>query len=72
VTLTAGEHTLRYEYAGATGSTNPGISKLDAFYLQPVAGRHVLRLADGTEVILTYNTFNGDSNVEVYRPEEAN
>lgn len=72
VTLAVGEHTLRYEYAGATGSANPGISKVDAFYLQPVVGRHVLRLADGGEVILTYNTFNGDSNVEVHLPEEAN
>jgi hypothetical protein len=71
VTLAAGEHTIRYEYAGGTGTSNPGISKIDAFYLQPVVGRNVLRLMNGGTVILTYNTLNGDSNIEVTLPEET-
>lgn len=62
--LEAGEHTIRYEYAGETGSSNPGISKIDAFYLQPVIGRHVFRLADERVMVLTYNTLTGESHLE--------
>ncbi|MBW4439091.1 MAG: hypothetical protein KME04_18275 [Pleurocapsa minor GSE-CHR-MK-17-07R] len=61
VTLTAGEHTIRYQYAGTEGSSNPGVSKIDAFYLQPVTGRRVILLPDGRQFTLTYNTLTGDS-----------
>jgi len=61
--LEAGEHTLRYEYAGDEGTGNPGISKVDAFYLQPLVGRRVYQLPDGTQLTLTYNTFTGGSDL---------
>jgi hypothetical protein len=64
IRLDAGEHTIRYEYAGTEGSTNPGISKIDAFYLQPVVARRVVALPDGTQYTLTYNTLTGESHLE--------
>ncbi len=63
ITLAAGEHTIRYQYAGTEGSTNPGVSKIDAFYLQPVIGRRVITLADGRQFTLTYNTLTGASDL---------
>jgi hypothetical protein len=63
IRLEAGEHTIRYEYAGESGSSNPGISKIDAFYLQPAIGRHVFKLPDGQFVTLTYNTLTGETTV---------
>jgi hypothetical protein len=65
VRLEAGEHTIRYEYAGAEGSTNPGVSKIDAFYLQPATARRVFALPDGRQLTLTYNTLTGESSLEM-------
>jgi hypothetical protein len=63
IRLEAGEHVIRYEYAGAEGGSNPGISKIDAFYLQPVVGRRDVALPDGQQYTLTYNTLTGDSQL---------
>lgn len=68
LTLSAGEHTIRYEYAGAEGSSNPGLSKIDAFYLQPAVARRVFALADGRQISLTYNTLTGESGMEMVEP----
>jgi hypothetical protein len=64
VALEAGEHTLRFEYAGEEGASNPGISRIDAFVIQPVTGRRVVSLPDGRQFTLTYNTLTGDSALE--------
>lgn len=61
VTLEAGEHTIRYQYAGEEGAANPGVSKVDAFYLQPVVGSRTFTLADGRMLTLTYNTLTGEA-----------
>jgi hypothetical protein len=61
VRLEAGEHIIRYEYAGSEGTRNPGISRVDAFYVQPVVGRRVLLLPDGRQYTLTYHTLTGES-----------
>lgn len=66
--LDAGEHTIRYEYAGVEGTTNPGVSKIDAFYLQPVVGRRVVTLPDGRQFTLTYDTLSGESRFEETTP----
>jgi hypothetical protein len=63
VRLEAGEHTIRYEYAGVGGSTNPGLSKIDAFYLQPAIARRVFVLPDGRQITLIYNTLTGESSL---------
>jgi hypothetical protein len=60
LSLDAGEHMLRYQYAGEGGSSsNPGISKIDAFYLQPVTAHRVYALPDGRTLTFTYNTLTG-------------
>jgi hypothetical protein len=59
VQLVEGENTIRYRYAGAE-SENPGLSKVDAFYLQPVVARRVFELPDGTRYTLTYDTSTGE------------
>jgi hypothetical protein len=61
VHLTAGEHILRYHYAGSAGE-NPGLSKVDAFYLQPAIARRVFSHPDGRTFTLTYNTLTGESH----------
>lgn len=66
--LEAGEHIIRYEYAGETANANPGISKVDAFYLQPVVGQRVLRLGDGRILTLTYDTASGQSHIQIVTP----
>ncbi len=63
VTLSTGEHTIRFEYAGDPAE-NPGLSKIDAFYLQPVVARRVFQTSDGRTFILTYNTRTGESTWE--------
>jgi hypothetical protein len=68
VTLAAGEHTIRYQYAGTEGSSNPGVSKIDAFYLQPVTGRRVILLPDGRQFTLTYYTLTGESELRETTP----
>lgn len=68
VTLGEGEHTIRYEYAGAEGSSNPGLSKIDAFYLQPVVARRVFALPDGRQITLHYDTLTGESGMETVEP----
>lgn len=62
VTLEVGEHILRYRYAGNADeeSSNPGIAKVDAFYLQPVVARRVFVHPDGRRFTLTYNTLTGE------------
>ncbi|MBI5929731.1 MAG: hypothetical protein HY862_10505 [Chloroflexi bacterium] len=60
VTLAEGEHTLRVEYAGDV-SDNSGLSKLDAFYLQPVVASRIFQTPDGRTFTLTYNTLTGES-----------
>jgi hypothetical protein len=63
VHLTPGEHILRYQYYGEEGeSSNPGLSKVDAFYLQPVIARRVLSYPDGRTITLTYNTLTGETS----------
>lgn len=59
VTLDVGQHTIRYEYAGEEGSSTPGLSKVDAFYLQPATGNRTFELADGRQFTLTYDTLSG-------------
>ncbi len=63
VHLEIGEHILRYSYAGEE-SSNPGLSKVDAFYLQPAIARRVFEHPDGRRVTLTYNTLTGDASWE--------
>jgi hypothetical protein len=60
VRLNAGENTIRYRYAGDE-SENPGLSKVDAFYLQPVIARRLLRYPDGRLITLTYDTSTGQA-----------
>jgi hypothetical protein len=63
--LSEGEHFLRYEYAGEGGSSsNPGISKIDAFYLQPATAHRVYALPDGRQIDFTYNTLSGEMRWE--------
>jgi hypothetical protein len=64
VRLEAGEHILRYEYAGGEDAANPGLSKIDTFYLQPAVGRRVFALPDGSQITLTYDTLTGESTLE--------
>ncbi|MBE2271257.1 MAG: hypothetical protein IAE80_23690 [Anaerolinea sp.] len=68
VRLEAGDHTIRYEYAGDEDTGNPGLSKIDAFYLQPVVGRRVYALPDGRQLTLSYNTLTGGSTLEETTP----
>ena len=58
VQLTAGDHMLRYEYAGEEND-NPGLAKVDAFYLQPVVGQRVYLHPDGRRFTLAYDTRTG-------------
>jgi hypothetical protein len=60
--LEAGEHRLRFEYAGESSSANPGISKVDAFVLVPAVQQRSFTLADGRRITLAYNTLTGDVN----------
>jgi hypothetical protein len=64
--LSPGEHTLRYGYAdNAEGEvTNPGLSKVDAFILQPVTARRIFTHPDGRSITLTYNTLTGETTWE--------
>nr|MBA3868904.1 hypothetical protein [Anaerolineae bacterium] len=56
IRLTKGEYPLRYSYAG----TEPeGLSKVDAFYIQPVQPQRVFKLSDGRIITLTYDTITG-------------
>lgn len=57
--LTEGLHRLRYAYAGAAAD---GLSKVDAFLLQPVTARRSFRLPNGTLITLTYNTVTGEAH----------
>jgi len=68
VTLGAGEHTIRFEYAGEEGSSNPGISKIDAFVLMPATGTRTFTLADGRQFTLAYNTLTGESTLRQNAP----
>lgn len=60
IRLAEGENLIRYRYAGDEGD-NPGMSKVDAFYIQPVTARRVLQHPDGREITLTYNTLTGEA-----------
>ncbi len=68
ITLLEGENTLRYRYAGTEGD-NPGMSAIDAFFIQPVTARRVLQHPDGREITLTYNTLTGEAHWEEVTPE---
>jgi hypothetical protein len=68
VRLEAGEHIIRYQYAGEENSSNPGISKVDAFYLQPVVGQRIYLLPDQRQLTLTYNTLSGESTLQDTNP----
>ncbi|MBN2472015.1 MAG: hypothetical protein JXN59_14940 [Anaerolineae bacterium] len=61
VRLEAGEHTIRYRTVSSTDASNPGLSKLDAFYLQPAVARRAFLAPDGREITLTYDTLTGES-----------
>lgn len=58
IALDAGTHMLRYEYAG-NSDENPGLAKVDAFYLQPVTARRMFLHPDGRMITLTYDTTTG-------------
>lgn len=60
--LAAGEHLLRYGYAdsGAGDSENPGLTKVDAFLIQPVIARRLFTHPDGRTITFTYNTLTGE------------
>jgi hypothetical protein len=60
--LESGEHTLRYR--SLSEGENPGLSKIDAFYLQPVIARKIFELPDGRSFTLTYDTLDGSSSFE--------
>lgn len=60
VQLVEGENIIRYRYAGDEGE-NPGISAVDAFYIQPVTARRLLQHPDGRTIELTYNTLTGET-----------
>jgi hypothetical protein len=64
VHLAAGEHLLRYGYAGEGETENPGLAKVDAFLLQPVTARRIYTLADGRTLTLTYDTLTGAATWE--------
>jgi hypothetical protein len=68
VHLEAGEHTLRYEYAAEGESSNSGLAKVDAFYLQPVVARRVFQHPDGRTFALSYNTLTGETSWEAANP----
>lgn len=56
IRLTKGEYPLLYAYAG----TGPeGLSKVDAFYVQPVKPQRTFQLIDGRLITLTYDTITG-------------
>lgn len=61
IALSAGEHIIRYAYAGSAEAQNPGLSKIDAFYLQPAVARRTFVLPDGRSATLTYNTLTGET-----------
>lgn len=62
ITLSEGEQILRFAYAGEEGSANPGLSKVDAFYLQPAVGSRTFVLPDGRTFTLTYDPRTGESD----------
>lgn len=64
VTLEPREHTIRYEYAGEEEAANPGLSKIDAFYLQPVIAHRVFIHPDGRTITLRYDTLTGEAQWE--------
>ncbi len=63
VSLTAGEHLLRYGYADNSDaeSENPGLAKVDAFLIQPVTARRIFTHPDGRTITFTYNTLTGET-----------
>ncbi len=56
IRLTKGEYPLRYSFAG---NNQDGLSKVDAFYVQPVQPQRVFKLPDGGHITLTYDTITG-------------
>lgn len=54
--LTQGDYSLRYAYAGTSAD---GLSKVDAFYVQPVKPQREFLLSDGSHVTITYDTSTG-------------
>lgn len=60
IQLVEGENLIRYRYAGEEGE-NPGMSKVDAFYIQPVVARRMLAHPDGRIITLTYDTRTGEA-----------
>lgn len=64
VRLAPGQHTLRYGYAGSSDSSNPGLSKVDAFYLQPAVARRSFLHPQGRLITLTYDTVTGQATWE--------
>jgi hypothetical protein len=67
VRLEAGEHFIRYAYAGetATAGANPGLSRIDAFVLYPAIGQRVIALTDGRRYALRYDTLTGESTLRL-------
>lgn len=60
VHLEPGEHMLRYRYVGGDNATeNPGIAKVDAFYVQPATARRAFVHPDGHSFSLIYDTLTG-------------
>jgi hypothetical protein len=54
--LTQGEYPLRYAYAGTSAD---GLSKVDAFYVQPVKPGREFLLPNGSHITVTYDTTTG-------------
>ncbi len=61
IRLTKGQYPLQYSYAGI-GSD--GLSKVDAFYVQPVQPRRIFKLLDGQLITITYDTITGKITYE--------
>ncbi len=67
VQLAKGLHRLSYSYAG-TGQTDDSLSKVDAFYLQPVTAERTFALRDGRQITLSYDTSTGAASWEETKP----
>jgi hypothetical protein len=61
IRLEPGEHMIRFRsFSDSEG--NPGMSKIDAFYLQPATARRTFTAPDGRTVTLTYDTLTGEAS----------
>lgn len=59
IMLVEGENTIRYRHRGEEAE-NPGVAKVDAFYIQPVTAWRIFEHPDGRHFTLAYNTQTGE------------